>query len=242
MRPGMTFTLVCFGAGCFLTLLLAYIHLPYRIYDGRTEFAPGYSETLFQMIHPGMTREQVRARLGEPLMIEPRPELRQWIYLPDDHALAPQRPGAAKPARRRWMSEWTAVGFGEDWRARLVVGDYLPEWSVRGRSVHEIMNRHRMPAFTLTRPAAVIESYSRPAGSGAWKVLRVWMTPVGEVMAVEAFTHYSPTRLLPSVTPFTFEIPAPGLVPPFWPRRIAWPVAPGWAPPEVVIDQRPPAA
>jgi hypothetical protein len=205
--PSRPVFLVSLVGGLFLASLLAYLFLPYACLGGATRFSPGYRALAFQTLYAGQAREEVIGLIGQPLRVDRLNPVNTWIYQADDWYGSPKRVGIRSPRLRHWFTPFTDVHFDADGRVATVLGDLLEPLPPVGLTRDQVFARYGMPIFTITRPALLIHDYSEPAGSPVWKVRRVFYTLDGRVFAVQGFTRFSATRLLPSINPFLLDPP-----------------------------------
>ena len=108
----------------FLAVIVAVFAIPIFITD--TEYAPGYSESPFQAIRIGDSREDVLRALGEPLEARVTDPWESWLYCDAPH------PGYAESGGVG--GTFTQFTFDPDGRLTSVLAQKVTQTSMLGAS------------------------------------------------------------------------------------------------------------
>jgi hypothetical protein len=221
---------IVLALGLIASGAVAYMRLPYLLHDGKTRFAPGFSEFRFQQLAQGQSMESVIEALGRPLRQEILPPINAWVYVPLEH-FAAKRLMPIPPSRIQYFTESTTVLFDESDRVTMTLGKLLQPPPRVGMAKDEVAARYGDYTYYVQRPTLIEHVYSEPAGSPVWKTRRVDYTQDHRLLATVGYTRFPDLRTIVSVNPF-FPSGHGGTVdllcyPQYWPNGNLKPV-PFW--------------
>jgi hypothetical protein len=192
---------IVLALGSIASGAVAYMRLPYPMHDGKTRFAPAFSEFRFQQLAQGQSMESVLDAIGQPLRREDVPPINAWVYVPLEN-FAAKRLITIPKDKVQYFTESTTILFDASDRVTMSLGDLLKPPPRVGLTKNEVYSRYGDYTYCVQRPRMIEHVYSEPAGSPTWKTRRVYYTQDRRMFATVGYTRFPDLRTTIPLNPF----------------------------------------
>lgn len=146
----------------------------------QTRYATGYSDEAFDAVTEGMSPDQVRSILGEPLRISTQDWRHVWSYFPQGQEPSARR-GRDGNLVFNMFGNFAHLSFGTNAQVVAVTGDFLPQDLV-GRKAEDVRALYGNPFSVQRSSGEVVYHYSLPGKTETYKIRDVYFDSGGETV------------------------------------------------------------